>query len=93
MNHSELEATNTLVRESFEKVLRFERSDSSGPHRLEDLESKVEKMMKMMSQLLEAKSKGEGQQKEEEELGGTGRASGGRRPLLTQVMVLQQSEL
>ena len=48
-------------------------SDSSGPHRLEELESKVENMMNMMSQLLEAKSTGGGQQKEEEESGGTGR--------------------
>ena len=48
-------------------------SDTSGPHRLEELESKVEKMMDMMSQLLEAKPAGGGQQREEEESGGTGR--------------------
>ena len=48
-------------------------SDSSGPHRLEELESKVEKLMGMMSQLLEAKSAGGGRQREEEEVGGTGR--------------------
>ena len=47
-------------------------NDSSGPHRLEELESKVEKMMDMMSQLLEAKSAGGGQQNEEQESGGTG---------------------
>ena len=46
-------------------------SDSSGPHRLEELESKVENMMDIMSQLLEAKSAGGGQQREEEESGGT----------------------
>ena len=39
-------------------------SDCSGPHRLDELESKVEKMMDMMSQLLEAKSEGGGQQRE-----------------------------
>ena len=54
-------------------MLRFEMSDSSGPHRLEELKSKVEKMMDMMSQLLEAKSAGGGQRREEEESGGTGR--------------------
>ena len=48
-------------------------SDSSGLHRLEELESKVENIMSMMSQLLEAKSTGGGQQREEEESGGTGR--------------------
>ena len=76
-------------------------SDSSEPHRLEELESKVEKMVDMISQLLEAKSADGGQQREEEESGGTGRgggttttaALGEPRPLLTQVMVLQQSEL
>ena len=57
---------------SFEKVLRFEMSDSSGPHRLEELESKVEKMMDTMSRLLEAKSAGGGQQREKKESGGTG---------------------
>ena len=46
-------------------------SDSSGPHRLEELESKVDNMMDIMSQLLEAKSAGGGQQREEEESGGT----------------------
>ena len=56
-------------------VLRFEMSDSSGPHRLEELESKVEKTMDMMSQLLEAESTGGGQQREEEESGGTGRGA------------------
>ena len=56
-------------------MLRFEISDSSGPHGLEELESKVEKVMNMMSQLLEAKSTGGGQQKEEEESGGTGRGA------------------
>ena len=50
-------------------------SDSSGPHRLEELEPKVEKMMNMTSQLLKAKSTGRGQQKEEEESGGTGRGA------------------
>ena len=51
-------------------------SDSNGPHRLEELESKVEKIMDMMSQLLlEAKSAGGGQQREEEESGGTGRGA------------------
>ena len=48
-------------------------SDSSGPHRLEELESKVEEMMDMMSQLLEAKSAGGGLQREEEVSGSTGR--------------------
>ena len=52
-------------------------SDSSEPHRLEELESKVEKkveiMVDLISQLLEAKSAGGGQQREEEESGGTGR--------------------
>ena len=48
-------------------------SDSSGPHRLEELQSEVEKMMDIMSQLLEAKSADGGQQREEEESGGTGR--------------------
>ena len=50
-------------------------SDSSGPHRLEELDSKVERIMDMMSQLLEAKSAGGGQQREEEEIGGTGRGA------------------
>ena len=50
-------------------------SDSSGPHRLEELESKVEKVMDMMSQLLEAKSAGEGQEREERESGGNGRGA------------------
>ena len=50
-------------------------SDSSGSHRFEELESKVEKMMGMMSQLLEAKSAGGDQQREEEETGGTGRGA------------------
>ena len=76
-------------------------SDSSGPHRLEDLESIIEKMMDMMSQLLEAKSIGGGQQKEEEESGGTGSGaahnySGGAgrvSPTADTVIVLQQSEL
>ena len=76
-------------------------SDSSGPHRLEKLESKAEKTVDMTSQPIEATSAGGGQQREEEESGGTDRgtaqttatALGGRRPLLTQVMVLQQSEL
>ena len=54
-------------------VPRFESSDSSGPHRLEELELKVEKMMDITSQLLEAKSAGGGQQREEEESDGTGR--------------------
>ena len=75
--------------------------DSSGPHRLEKLESKAEKMVDMTSQPIEATSAGGGQQREEEESGGTDRgaaqttaaAPGGHRPLLTQVMVLQQSEL
>ena len=75
-------------------------SDSSGLHRLEELDSKVEKMMDLMSQLLEAKSADGRQQIEEEESGGptgppttTAAVPGGRRPLQTQVMVLQQSEL
>ena len=50
--------------------------DSSGPHILEELETKVEKMMAMMGLLLEAKSSGGGQQKEEEESGGTGKGAG-----------------
>ena len=50
-------------------------SDSSGPHRFEELESKVEKIMNIMSQLLEAKSTGGGQKKEEEELGDTSRGA------------------
>ena len=50
-------------------------SDSSGPHRLEELDLKVERIMDVVSQLLEAKSAGGGQQREEEELGGTGRGS------------------
>ena len=50
-------------------------SDSSGPHRLEELESKVQKMMDMMSQLLEAKLAGGGQQREQEESGSTGRGA------------------
>ena len=49
--------------------------DSSGPHRLEELESKVEKVMNMMSQLLEAKSTGGGQQREEKGSCGTGRGA------------------
>ena len=69
-------------------------NDSSGPHRLEEVESRIEKMMGMMSQLLEVKSAGGGKQKEKEDSGSTGRgattaaAPGGRRPLLTQVMGL-----
>ena len=50
-------------------------SDSSGPHRLEELESKVENMMNMMSQLFEAMSTDGGQQREEEESGGNGRGA------------------
>ena len=50
-------------------------SDFNGPRRLEDLELKVEKMMDIMSQLLEANSAGGGQQREEEESGGTGRGA------------------
>ena len=50
-------------------------TDFSGPHRLEELESKVEKMMNIMSQLLEAKSTSGGQQKKEEESRGTGRGA------------------
>ena len=72
-------------------------SDSSRSHRLEELESKVEKTMDMMSQLLEAKSAGGGQQREEEESSSTGRGgahdySGGAgraSPTSTLVMVLQ----
>ena len=52
--------------ESFGKDLWFGMSDSSEPHRLEELESKVENMVDMISQLLEAKSAGGGQQIEEE---------------------------
>ena len=48
-------------------------NDSSGPHRLEELESKVKKTMDMMSQLLEPKSAGGGQQREAKESGGVGR--------------------
>ena len=65
----------TYISESFENVLRFGMSDSSGPHSLEELESKVEKIMDMMSQLLEAKSAGGVQKREEEESGGTGRGT------------------
>ena len=54
-------------------MLRFEMGDSSRPHRLEELESKVETMMDIMSQLVEAKSADGGQQREEEESDGTGR--------------------
>ena len=50
-------------------------SDSSGPHTREELESKVEKMMGIISQLLEAKSAGGGQQREDEKSGGTGRGA------------------
>ena len=50
-------------------------NDSSGPHRLEELESKVEKTMDTKSQLLEDKSAGGGQQRDEEESGGTGRGA------------------
>ena len=49
--------------------------DSSEPLRPEELESKVEKMINMMSQLLEAKSTGGDQQREKEESGGTGRGA------------------
>ena len=38
-------------------------SDSSGPHELKELKPKVKKMMDMISQLLEAKSAGGGQQR------------------------------
>ena len=74
-------------------MLWFELKDSSGLHRLEEVESRIE-MMYMMSQLLEAKLAGGGQQKEKEDPRSTGRgtttaaAPGGRRLLLTQVMVL-----
>ena len=50
-------------------------SHSSGPQRLEKLESKVEKLMDMMSQLLEAKSACGGQQREEEKSSCTGRGA------------------
>ena len=50
-------------------------SDSSGPHGPEGLESRVEKIMDMMSQLVEAKSARGGRQREEEESGGTGRGA------------------
>ena len=50
-------------------------SDSSGPHRLEELKAKVENIMNVMNQLLEAKSAGGGQQRKEEESGGTGRGA------------------
>ena len=50
-------------------------SDSSGTHRLEELDLKVEKIMDMMSQLPEAESAGGGQQREEEESGGTARGA------------------
>ena len=61
--------------ESFGKDLWFEMSDSGEPHRLEELESKVENMVDMISQLLEAKSAGGGQQREEKESGGTRRGA------------------
>ena len=61
--------------ESFGKDFWFEMSDSSEPHRLEELASKVENMVDMNSQLLEAKSVGGGQQREEEKSGGTGRGA------------------
>ena len=54
-------------------MFRLETSDSSGPHRPEGLESRIHTMMKMTSQLLEAKSAGRGRQREEEESGETGR--------------------
>ena len=51
-------------------------NDISGPHRLEELESKVEKMMDMMSQLLETKSAGgTGRGAAHNYSGGAGRAS------------------
>ena len=50
-------------------------SDASGPHRLEELESKVEKIIDIMSQLHKATSAGGCQQKEEEESGGIGRGA------------------
>ena len=78
-------------------MLGLEMSNSSRPHRPEELKSRVQKMTDMTSQLLKAKSAGGGHRREEEESGGNGRgaltttaaAPGGRRPLLTQVMVLQ----
>ena len=87
--------------ESFWKDFRFEMNDSSEPHRLEELESKVEEMVDMISQLLEAKSAGGGRQREKRNQAApaegatitTTAAPGGRRPLLTQVMVLQHSKL
>ena len=72
MNHSKPEATNPLVIPS-RKMRRLEMNDFSGSHRPEGLKSRVQKMMDMMSQLLEAKSAGGGRQREEEESGGTGR--------------------
>ena len=56
-------------------MLRLEMSDSSGPHRPEELESRVQKMMDMTSQLLKAKSAGGGRRREEEESGGNGRGA------------------
>ena len=50
-------------------------SDSSESHRLEELTSKVETMVDMISQLLEAKSADGGQQKKVEESGGIGRGA------------------
>ena len=50
-------------------------SDYSGPHKLEELGWKVDEIMDMMSQLLEAKSVGGGQQREEDKSSGTGRGA------------------
>ena len=50
-------------------------NDSSGPHRLEELKSKVEKTMDTMSQLLEDESAGGGKQRDQKESGGTGRGA------------------
>ena len=81
-------------------------SESNDLQRFEALESNVteiqgqmSELMSMMRQLTQTRTTGVGQR--EEESGGTGRGaahnySGGAegcRPLLTQVMVLQQSEL
>ena len=48
-------------------------SDSSEPQRIEALESKMEQLMGMMSQVLQATSTGDGQRRELMESGSTGR--------------------
>ena len=48
-------------------------SDSSEPQRIEALESKMEQLMGMVSQVLQATSTGDGQKRELMESGNTGR--------------------